>query len=114
MNSTITSLDKYQYILNELAKDGDDLTIAREVIWTHSFLEKRFLVAFREEVNRRYPQISLSLQELQCESTLTLIPSASLLATIDDALDAISMKVANRTESHFSIPSAVPIEKYRT
>jgi hypothetical protein len=113
MNNSFSVLDRYQYVLDDYRREGDDLDLPREITWTYTFLEKKQVERFECLVRHRFPSMLVSITDLECESKLTLVPTALELATVEAELDEISMKIANRTESSISIPTAVPIAKYR-
>ena len=114
MSKPFTLVDRYQYVLDDFRNEGDNLELPREVCWTHCFLDREHTQEFLECMREIYPSITVNLNDLQCESKLTLVPDAIELASIDASLDRISMRIANRCESSFSIPTAVPIDKYRS
>jgi hypothetical protein len=102
-------LRRKQHILDELLRDGDNLDLPHEVSWIYSFLTQDFADEFRLQAERQTQEVEFSLGDCQCTCTAVLIPDARKLTEIEETLDAISHRVANRTECCASITTAVSL-----
>ncbi|MCY2981340.1 MAG: ribonuclease E inhibitor RraB [Planctomycetota bacterium] len=96
-----------QFMLDELSKGGDDLTLAHKVEWTHTFFAKELAERFRDVCKKAFPQFTFHVEDCECNCTGEVVPTALELAQICETLGEISMQVANRIEQHSSITAAV-------
>lgn len=101
------TLRRKQHILDELQRDGDNLDLPHDVAWIYSFLTQELADEFRLQADKQMHEVAFSLGDCQCTCTAVLIPDAGKLTEIEEALDAISQRVANRTECCASITTAV-------
>lgn len=98
-----------QYILDDLKSEGDDLSLEHEIAWVFSFPEDDYAQQFRDAGANAFPSLSFQSSNCVCNCTGKIVPTAIALATIQQSLAEISMRIANRTELNFSITSALAL-----